>query len=444
MPLSAAEQYLLELINRARLDPLAEADRYGVGLNDGLAEGQIGEAPLQVLAHNEALAAASEGHSAWMLDTNVFAHTGLDQSSAGERMRDAGYDFNGTWEWGENLAWAGTTGDIDLAAAVSHHHEGLYRSAGHRTNIFAANVREVGLAQVEGNYTLDGTSYSSSMLTQNFALSGNDIFLTGVAYQDTDGDNFYSIGEGLSDVTFTVAGAQDTTAQAGGYAIATSGQDNATVSISVAGVQVATLQMDISQGNGKLDIVTDTDGAMSLNLSVDGMLLSGIGNATLLGAGDLSLRGKDGNNQLTGNGGDNYLSGKQGRDILSGKDGNDIIVGGRGKDHLYGGTGADTLDGGNGRDVLKGGDGDDVLDGGRGNDKLAGGRGADTFVFTSGDDRIIDFDTNVDHIEISAQLLGDANLHDITAIKGENILIYFDGENSLTIRNYTILCRGFH
>ena len=41
MALTAAEQYLLELINRARLDPQAEADRYGVGLNSGLAGGRI-------------------------------------------------------------------------------------------------------------------------------------------------------------------------------------------------------------------------------------------------------------------------------------------------------------------------------------------------------------------------------------------------------------------
>jgi serralysin len=33
--LNAYEQYMLELINRARLDPDAEAQRYGIGLNDG-------------------------------------------------------------------------------------------------------------------------------------------------------------------------------------------------------------------------------------------------------------------------------------------------------------------------------------------------------------------------------------------------------------------------
>ena len=32
MSLSAAEQYMLELINRARLDPIAEAQRYNLAL----------------------------------------------------------------------------------------------------------------------------------------------------------------------------------------------------------------------------------------------------------------------------------------------------------------------------------------------------------------------------------------------------------------------------
>ena len=40
MSLTAAEQYLLELINRARLDPVAESQRYGLTLNAGLPAGK--------------------------------------------------------------------------------------------------------------------------------------------------------------------------------------------------------------------------------------------------------------------------------------------------------------------------------------------------------------------------------------------------------------------
>ena len=141
MPLSATEQYFLELINRGRLDPLAEAERYGVALNDGLTPGQISENPLQVLAYDATLSVAAEGHSAWMLVSDTFSHTGRDGSTAGERMQDAGYVFTGTWSWRENLAWVGTTGTIDIASAIANHHEGLYLSSGHRANTFACNVR---------------------------------------------------------------------------------------------------------------------------------------------------------------------------------------------------------------------------------------------------------------------------------------------------------------
>jgi serralysin len=50
-----------------------------------------------------------------MLATNTFSHQGDGGSSAGERMAAAGYDFTGSWTWGENLAWYGTTGTVDLA-----------------------------------------------------------------------------------------------------------------------------------------------------------------------------------------------------------------------------------------------------------------------------------------------------------------------------------------
>ena len=36
---TAREQYMLELINRARLDPKGEASRYGISLNEGVSSG---------------------------------------------------------------------------------------------------------------------------------------------------------------------------------------------------------------------------------------------------------------------------------------------------------------------------------------------------------------------------------------------------------------------
>jgi Ca2+-binding RTX toxin-like protein len=70
----------------------------------------------------------------------------------------------------------------------------------------------------------------------------------------------------------------------------------------------------------------------------------------------------------------------------------------------------DVLTGGTATDYLFGGVGNDVLNGGKGFDHLTGGTGADTFRFTGGSgitnaDRITDFVSGVDKIQIDATLL---------------------------------------
>ena len=85
-------------------------------------------------------------------------------------------------------------------------------------------------------------------------------------------------------------------------------------------------------------------------------------------------------------------------------------IGGSGNDTLIASDAGCTLSGGAGNDLLTGGAGSDRLVGGAGIDTIAGGGGADTFVFAFGDssaasgqhDRITDFATGVDHIDLSA------------------------------------------
>jgi len=63
------------------------------------------------------------------------------------------------------------------------------------------------------------------------------------------------------------------------------------------------------------------------------------------------------------------------------------------------------LSGGSGNDHLVGNAGHDTLDGGTGNDVLFGGIGADVFVFSNGDDQILDFGT-IDTLRLDSDLLG--------------------------------------
>lgn len=341
MALTAAEQYELELINRARLDPEAEAARYGISLNEGLAAGTISSDAKQVLAPNATLEAAAQSHSEWMLATDVFSHTGAGGSSAGDRMVSAGYAFAGAWGWAENLAAVLTTGPADLEAAIEQHHASLFLSEGHRTNTLNGKMREIGIAQVQGQFTQGGVTYNASMLTEKFAYSGTTVFVTGVAYVDADNDAFYGIGEGLGGISFWASSGVDTSEAAGGYSVGVNPASTVYASITQGSATLATLALDMSTGNGKLDLVLGANDVWRLELSTSATLISGVGNATLLGVADLNLTGHSGDNLLTGNKGNNTLNGDAGNDTLYGGDGFDV---------LYGGAGADVLDGGLGND----------------------------------------------------------------------------------------------
>ena len=62
-----AEQYLLELINRARSDPPAEAARYGIDLNEGPPIKPISPNPVPPLPFSPFLIKAAGDHTQWLL-----------------------------------------------------------------------------------------------------------------------------------------------------------------------------------------------------------------------------------------------------------------------------------------------------------------------------------------------------------------------------------------
>lgn len=196
------EQYLLELINRGRADPQAEAARHGIDLNQGLPDEPIAPWPKQPLAFSSALIDAARGHSQWMLDTNQLSHTGHGNSSPYDRMVAAGYSFSPPWNYSENLAWQGTTGELDRLQATVDAHDDLFESPVHRRNQLKDSVREVGLGVLAGEFRTT-RNWNAWMVTQKFASSGNEPFLTGVVYDDSAvlADAFYTPGEGLGGVT---------------------------------------------------------------------------------------------------------------------------------------------------------------------------------------------------------------------------------------------------
>jgi len=388
---SPYEQLILELINRARLDPNAEAERTGISLNDGLNPGQISATSKQPLAFNLMLSDAAAVHSSWMLDKDIFSHTGASSSSPADRMVAAGYQFTGSWAWGENIAWNGTTGSLDILAAVLRANSNLFTSPGHRLNILNGSFKEIGLGVEAGVFT-SGANYNALMLTEDFAKSGSGNFVTGVAFTDSDNNDLYSVGEGRSTVSisFSEAGSDigaTTTWASGGYALKTTATGNVVVTFADGGLPApVVVTIALGSANAKVDLI----GTDHIESSVTTTFGQNATTLQLLGLNNINGIGNRLNNTITGNASDNVLSGRAGNDTVDGGDGKDLIRGGGGNDSLIGndgedtlrgGSGADTLDGGAHSDHLFGGAGNDIVNGGGGKDLLKGGLGADTFQF---------------------------------------------------------------
>lgn len=334
--LSEYDQLLLELVNRARMDPLGEAKRLGIGLNDNLPAGTISAASKQPLAGNTFLGDAARGHSAHMLAHSQFAHSGIGDGDPTSRIAAAGYGLNGSWATGENIAWTGTTGVVDQLQFTGELHDNLIRSAGHRENIMADMFRELGTGVLFGPFTSSGTVFNAAMATENFGLSGSAIFVTGVAIHDANHNNFYDVGEAQANisVSVTTAGAADgaaLTATAGGYAAATG-----------AGVHHVAFS-----GGGLTSAVSAAISGGSRNVKVDladGNKILSSASATLgSGAKDLVLLSIDKING-TGNEAANAIFGNKAANALSGVGGNDVLTGGLGRDVLTGGAGNDRFD----------------------------------------------------------------------------------------------------
>ncbi len=350
---SAYDQLLLELVNRARMDPLGEAARLGIDLNAGLAAGTISATPKQPLAPSNDLVTAARAHSQYMIDTDQFNHAGIGDGTPASRMQAAGYALTGSWATGENIAWVGTTGTVDRLASTLNIADNLFRSAGHRVNTLNDNFRELGTGVVEGPFKSGAYTYNAVMATENFGLSGGKIFVSGVAINDLDGDNFYDIGETRGGITVSVStlgvlDGTDTTEAAGGYGIGVrAGSHTVTFSSADLAAPVNVTVMAAS-ANVKVDLA----GAGEILSSVSAALGTGAKDLTLLGASAINGTGNAENNVLTGNRVANVLTGGDGNDTLIGAGGYDTLVGGQGADILIGGAGWDKLTGGADADVF--------------------------------------------------------------------------------------------
>lgn len=346
------EQYILESINIERAKVGAQPLAFNINLND-----------------------AAEDHSTWMDTTDTLTHTGAGGSSPYDRMIDAGYVFSSTfWAYGENIAAFTTNSTGAFLDEIDDIHSFFMGSPAHKTNILNDTFREIGVGFTIGQYH----GYESVFITQDFAATASNPFLTGVAFEDLDGDKRYDINEGLSNLTVSIqnnnTGAIITTqtGPAGGYELElTSG--SYTVNFTNGAYMSETQQINIGSKNVKLDLIDPTI-------------------STSTPESEPEPEPTPTEPQPTQN-------------IIYGTADSDTLIGTSNDDEIYGFSGRDKLYGSAGNDLINGGDGHDKLYGNAGTDILIGGKGKDAFLFDtpfniSGVDKIVDFSTKDDVIKL--------------------------------------------
>lgn len=456
------------------------------------------------LAFNDALASSALTHTQLMIDNDSQSHNLPGEIGLLARVVDAGYTNvasvgESIFAFSQDVEYAHAAFYIDWGFGPG----GIQDPAGHRNSILSATFTEVGIAWVEETdpSTSVGPFLTTQHFGTTFNYEAQAL---GVVFSDHDGDDFYDIGEGVEGVTITFDGTDETYVTqswaSGGYQIAL--PDGVyTVTFSGAGLAGDITSMVTLNGeNVKIDAQFDdivaaapapfgTDDADDLIGSANNdEINAGLGNDSVqAGDGDDDVRGGGGDDIITGGAGDDVLRGGQGVDLIFGGDGGDIIRSQRHGDTVYGGDGDDNIKGGGGNDVLYGEDGndylkggtrvdelyggagedelignsfDDILDGGAGNDHLLaggdndrltggtgddwlkGGSGNDIFAFDidHGMDVIIDFDAEVDRIEISTALANGLTAEAIAsqgvAQANGNLVINFADDDQIELRNF--------
>lgn len=346
---------------------------------------------------------SAEDHSLWMLGTNTFSHTGVDGTSARERMVAADFDLVAPWNTAENIAVQSARGDAGYFDDVANLHTSLMNSEGHRANILNPVLEYIGIGIEVGSYTYSSSFTASSVIvTQNFARTAGDVDL-----DDLNGGAGTSVEPVVEPEEVIVVEPEFVATSGADIFVATDANDR----IESAGGD------DSIEGGAGNDTLVGGNGDDTLNGGVDDDrvwgengddLLFGVAGHDLLGGMDGAdvLWGGTGNDTVLGGSGDDTIGGAAGFDSITGDDGvdlvwggdqNDTIDGGAGNDSLFGGSHSDLILGGDGDDLvnggwgwdsLYGGDGDDFLDGFNGNDLMVGDRGRDVFLGGAGNDTI--------------------------------------------------------
>jgi hypothetical protein len=290
------EQYMLEMINRARANPAAEGLRLAATTDPGVLSAysffnvstsllisDFASYPARPpLAFNPSLISSARLHSNNMVAQNSQQHQLPGEADPGTRMTNAGY-----------TGWSAAAENIfAYCDSIWYGHAGFqsdwgnYPEIGHRINIMnmtGAIYQEIGIGVVAGPGNGNGVQTGPLVVTQDFGLRNGQYFLLGVVYnRHATSDGFYAPGSGISGVTITLSQGNyyAVTSSSGGYAIPISGlSGNVVVTAQGNGVNEQTT-VNLSGQNVKVDFGGGTslffqNGASLGVLNLNGAFLPG-------------------------------------------------------------------------------------------------------------------------------------------------------------------------
>lgn len=485
-----AEQEMLELINRMRMNPSAELNLLVNSLDPiGSADPDVNSAlqffnvdgatlasqwssltPVPPLAWDATLYGTARAHSQGMIDFDSQSHQLPGELPLGQRIGNAGYQYS--WVSENIFAYSDSVfyGHAGFAIDWGNEANGIQSPPGHRNAIMSSSVREVGIGILVDNNP--ATNVGPLVITQNFGnrFDFGNPWLLGVVFDDLDNDNTYDAGEGLGGVKVTITGVGQNfttdTLSAGGYQLQVpAGQYTLTFSGSSLDTTISRT-ITVGSDNVKLDAIADqvdepveppTEEPEGFEPTTGDDVFNGTPQRDVVGGleGNDTLRGNDDNDRLNGGSGNDSIFGEAGQDVLLGGPDNDDLDGGSGNDILRGLGGNDRLLGGTEDDRLLAGVGNDSLFGDAGNDRLLGGGGDDVLNGGLGTRNVIRMGPGNDTVQLSSaggfsrvldlgatdsiQLLGSLSAGDLVLKqRNSNVLMFADGDRLAFFRGVTV------
>jgi uncharacterized protein YkwD len=286
------QQYMLELINRARANGGAEATRLQGWQSDPsnpVFSGGLQEGPpsingqsftiantAQPLSWNALLSNCAQARAQFLNDNDQF-FTGTNPHTFGgtnpeQRINAAGYpmnlgtEYNGPTTSGgffpgpENVAENESIGSgpftgARLITTILQQHNDLFtdtmvQGRGHRMSMMLTYWREIGIGISAGTDNNQSQTWDSLYTVQNFGKVANSTpFITGVVYHDTNGNGFYDPGEGIGGVRIDVAGSNffAISSSSGGYSVPVPA--NSSYNVTFSGGGQATSQRTVTVAN---------------------------------------------------------------------------------------------------------------------------------------------------------------------------------------------------